>query len=233
MSTRFCPRAGFVIICFITSVELILDFVTSGAEPGSSFGLSVPLRLSLYITQKCKGSVLHIFPFTFSPEDQGSALMFSRWNTSTFDRRIFHSGRCWKAVFPEQLSHSAEPRGPLWTPAKLGGDSRTVAGALSPYSNKSESVTMLFREDWMDNTIKTVQKNICTSFKFANFCEAGEQHQHHLWFPVSHWTCRGCHCLTVLDSKWDWRPRISCCEMIHIALKEQKLAFLLAPESVM
>lgn len=35
-----------------------------------------------------------------------------------------------------------------------------------------------------------------------------------------------CHCLTLLDSKWDWRPRISCCAMIHISLKEQKSASL-------
>ena len=92
--------------------------------------------LSLHFRKNAKAAF-----YTFFLEDQGSALIFSRWNTSTFDRRIFHSGRCWKAVFPEQLSHSAEPRGPLWTPAKLGGDSRTVAGALSPYTDKSESAT--------------------------------------------------------------------------------------------
>lgn len=80
--------------------------------------------------KNCNVGILHI-PCRLWPEDEGSRLIFSRWNPSTLDRRIFHFRRCWKAQFPVQLSHSTETCGPLWTLAVLGGDSSTVVRELS------------------------------------------------------------------------------------------------------
>lgn len=111
-------------------VDFEWNFVTQPAFQVSLYSFE---SLSLHY-KTCKVSILHIFLSDYYQkitETLSPCLIYSKWNTSIFDRRICYSGRCWNAVLPDQWSHSAETCGPLWTLAKLGGDSRTVARALS------------------------------------------------------------------------------------------------------